>query len=83
MKVKIKKKGSDAVTEISLADLLLNVATVSDRNEEKTIKIDGETYLLDTIEDIQKDEEVKTDATPVSTDTGSNTESNNSGEVQP
>lgn len=56
MKVFIQRKGDQTATEVSLADLLLNIATVSDRNDEMTIKINGEIYLLDTIEDIQKGE---------------------------
>jgi hypothetical protein len=59
MKVRIKKKGSEDYSEIQLADFLLGVSSVSDRGDERTININGETYLLDTIEDIQKEQEAE------------------------
>jgi hypothetical protein len=76
MKVKIKKKGSEDYSEIEFADFLLGVNSVSDRNDERTININGETYLLDTIEDLQKEKETEASSeTSVSTETVSESES--------
>jgi hypothetical protein len=83
MKVKIRKKGSEECSEIGLADFLLSVSSVSDRNDERTINIGGETYLLDTIEDICKEEKTEevseivesSESTSPATDTESETTS--------